>query len=259
MKLDVLLSAMYLNNADIVDNLNITGNVIVINQCDEENDHTHIDGERQIRFISTRQRGLSKSRNMAIESSDADICILCDNDVKYHKDYEKTIISAFERNKDADICVFFIKRPERTEPVKEQEGNLGYLMAMKIFSPEIAFKKSSIKGLRFNEKFGAGAEYGMGEENIFLWQAKRAGLRVKYIPVEIAKTIPNESTWFKGYNDTFFRNRGAGYYEMTHCLWWVLALQFAVRKYKLYKADNTIFNACRHMYRGMKEYKKSNL
>lgn len=258
MKLDVLLSAMYLKDQSILEKLNISSNVIVINQCDEENDYTHINAVgKNIRFISTKERGLSKSRNMAIDNSDADICILCDNDVKYHNDYEKIIVSAFEKYKDADICVFFIRRPERTNPLTTKECDLGYLKAMKIFSPEIAFKRKSISDLRFNEEFGAGAKYGMGEENIFLWQAKKSGLKIKYIPTEIAQTIPNESTWFKGYTNEFFRNRGAGYYAMSQSLWWVLCLQFAIRKIKLYRNDNSFFNALKYMYLGKVEYKKS--
>ena len=36
MKLEVLLSAMFLDNEDYVDTLNLTSDAIVINQCDRE-------------------------------------------------------------------------------------------------------------------------------------------------------------------------------------------------------------------------------
>lgn len=256
MQLQVLLSAMHLDDNSIVEKLNITGDVLVINQCDTESDQTHVEKDRTIRVISTTDRGLSISRNMAIDNSDAEICILCDNDVVYRDGYKEAIKGAFEAHKDADICVFFIKRPERNLPIKKSEGKLGYLGAMKIFSPEIAFRRKALGGLRFNESFGAGAEYGMGEENIFLWEAIKKGLNVYYIPMEIAHTMPNESTWFKGYDDRFFINRGAGYYAMAKSFWWVLALQFAVRKIGLYKNDNSFINAMKCMSKGMNDYRQ---
>lgn len=254
MTLQVLLSCMHQKDEKLIDILRITGDAVIVNQCDNENDQTIVEGNRKIRMISTTERGLSKSRNMAIRNAEADICIICDNDIVYCEDYERIICSAYEKNPDADICVFFIKRPERSQPVLSSEKELGYLTAMKIFSPEISFKRESLKKLKFNEYFGAGAEYGMGEENIFLWEAKKQGLKVVYIPIEIAHTMPNESTWFMGYTDKFFENRGAGYYQMSHGLWWLLALQFAIRKNKIYKKDNSIINAMKCMCRGKREY-----
>ena len=43
-----------------------------------------------------------------------------------------------------------------------------------------------------------------GEENIFLFDAKRKGLSVWYVGEEIAEVMPAPSTWFKGYDRDFF-------------------------------------------------------
>jgi len=253
----VLLSAMDLPDAAILDKLNISGRSVVIDQCDEESESYIPD--RNCLFVKTRERGLSKSRNMAMRKALAlgsEICIFCDNDVLYRDDYEKVIGDAFMRNPDSDIIVFFIERPERHEPVLKKEGPLDHLHAMKIFSPEIAFRIRRIreKGLRMDELFGAGAKYGMGEENIFLFDAMAAGLKVTYVPLRIAGTIENESTWFKGYNEEFFRNRGAGYYRMAPHLFLPLCLQFGVRKRSLYKADMGFWKAFSWMLKGRREY-----
>ena len=102
MRLQVLLSAMHLAGEDYIDTLNITTDAVVINQCDREagrdTERTGTDGKtHRIRYIETKQRGLSKSRNLAISEADADICILCDNDVEYLPDYEKSILEGFAR------------------------------------------------------------------------------------------------------------------------------------------------------------------
>ena len=75
---------------------------------------------------------------------------------------------------------------------------------MRIFSPEIAVRKSLLGGLRFDEDFGAGARYRMGEENIFLFEAARRGIQRIYIPSKIAQTLPNESSWFTGFDRDFY-------------------------------------------------------
>ena len=111
MKLQVLLSAMFLDNEQYIDSLNITSDAVVINQCDTKSqadiERTNIAGKRQyVKYIESTERGLSKSRNLAIESATGDICILCDNDVEYLKDYESRIMDAFEKHPEADLIVF---------------------------------------------------------------------------------------------------------------------------------------------------------
>lgn len=251
----VLLSAMGLSDTSILKKLKITGPSILIDQCDEEGRER----EENCLFVKTKERGLSKSRNMALREaalSGAEYCIFCDNDVQYEDDYENTIESAFRRNPDSDILVFFIERPERHEPVLKKEGSLDRLHSMKIFSPEIAFRLSSLKraGLRMDELFGAGAKYGMGEENIFLFDAFRKGLKITYVPIKIAATLENESTWFKGYNREFFRNRGAGYYRMSKWMYPLLCLQFALRKRSLYRGSMGFGAALSAMAAGKREY-----
>ena len=258
-KLTVLLSAMNLKDDRIADELNISGDLIIINQSDQADDHIGGSGTQKIRMITVAERGLSKSRNRALRAAEeegAEFCIFCDNDVQYVQDYEERILSAFMRHPEADLLVFFIERPERHRPVFDRDRQMGRLSTMKIFSPEVAFRLSSLrkKGIRLDESFGAGAKYAMGEENIFLWDCLKKGLNITYIPERIAGLIPNESTWFKGYDRIFFRNRGAGYYRMSSRLWLLLCIQFAVRKRALFGGQVSVMQAIKWMIRGKREY-----
>ena len=105
--MEVLLSAMFLESWDYINTLNITTDVTIINQCDIDNSITLNDSGRRIQFISSTQRGLSRSRNMAISNARDNICIICDNDIEYVKDYSKIITNAYSRHPDADVIVFF--------------------------------------------------------------------------------------------------------------------------------------------------------
>lgn len=259
MKFQVLLSAMFLENESYVDSLHITSDAVVINQCDRASEkkcrrESSIGTEQEITYIETRERGLSKSRNMAIAQSDADVCILCDNDVEYVEDYEQLICNAFESRPDADIIVFYIKRKEKPEPNFPKEKRMGYYSVLKIFSPEIAFRRNSVLDTPFNEWFGAGAHYILGEENIFLYDCLRKKKRIYYLPIQIASLREEESTWFKGYDEKFFVSRGANYCAMSRTGSLFLILQFAFRKRVLYQGELTMKKALCYMLKGRREY-----
>ena len=88
MKLEILLSAMYLNGYDYINSLNIVSDCVVVNQCEKNTYQNVVDNNRYICYIESTERGLSKSRNMAIRHATGDVWILCDNDVEYVPDYE---------------------------------------------------------------------------------------------------------------------------------------------------------------------------
>ncbi len=263
---------MNLKDETFVDTLGITSDVVVINQCSKvrEEDPGEIlsieritrdnkEGkEHEIVFVESSERGLSKSRNMALENASADICILCDNDVCYVKGYERMILSAYEKHQDADVIVFYIERKEKPVPNFKNEKRMGYYSVLKIFSPEISFRRKSIrdKGISFDPLFGAGAKYTLGEENIFLYDCLKKGLKLYYIPLKIAKLKEVESSWFKGYNRDFFIARGANYRAMTKYFCLPLMLQFAVRKKGLYGDGLSFKEALKCMLEGKKEYEK---
>ncbi len=255
-KLQVLLSVMDKDDSlHYVDMLNIRTDVLIINQCGTENEYEQGGRYGNIYVRESRKRGLSVSRNEALSNARADRVILCDNDVRYDDDAFERINAAFDRNPDAGILVFFIERPERKTPVLKKEGPLGRLHSMKIFSPEIALRRSIIGDLCFDTRFGSGARYSMGEENIFLFSAIKRGIRVVYVPERIAHLLPQESGWFKGYNETFFFDRGAGYEAMDGRLWYFLSLQFLLRKRKLYRDEISMKRAWKSMCEGRREYR----
>ncbi len=248
---------MHLEDENYIDTLGIHTDCVVINQCDRESSkkvsHDTPKGPVNVSYIESRERGLSKSRNAAIANAKGPVCMLCDNDVEYVDDYDRIVIDAFERF-DADVIVFFIKRPERSRPVFDRPKRMGYLSVLKIFSPEISFRLESIRDIKFNELFGAGAKYFLGEENLFLYECLKRRKKIVYVPEMIAKVRDEESTWFKGYNDEFFVSRGANYAAMSGPFSVVLILQFALRKRGLYAKNMSTASAIKKMFEGRREY-----
>ena len=110
----------------------------------------------------------------------------------------------------------------------------------------------------FDEKFGSGSQYFMGEENIFMYDCFRNKLKMYYIPIKIGTLkVINESNWFKGYNEEYFKVKGAVYFRMSRTLYPLLILQFAIRKIKIYNKDIKFTEALKNMIIGAKNYKGS--
>ncbi|MED4694899.1 glycosyltransferase family A protein [Peribacillus frigoritolerans] len=259
MQLQVLLSAMHLKDYKFVDTLNVKTDCVVINQCDTNSVQLKSDKGREIKFISSTERGLSQSRNLALDNANAEICILCDNDVEYVPGYEKIILNKFKKYPDYDVIVFFInKNTGFSKPYFDKVKQLGYYSTLKVFSPEIAFRKKSLEenNIKFKTQFGAGAKYSMGEENIFLYDCLKKGLKILYVPMQIANLRDEESTWFKGFTPKYFVDRGAIFYEMSNAFSILFILQFAFRKHKLYKGEISMIDSIKFMLKGRKEYIK---
>lgn len=239
-----------IDSQSLVKRMRITGDYLIVNQITKESS----DEINTLRVKSYRERGLSRSRNRAIEHLQSDILVVADDDMYYAKEYENVIADAYIKYPDADIIAFYVDNEitQKSKP-KRKEGRLNRLQTMQISSWQITFRRQSVRrvGLHFDEKFGTGTDRYMGEENIFLFDAVRKGLRIYYVPQKIATLMADtESTWFEGYSEKYFYVRGATFCRMQPQFTFLLILQFALRKHHLYKGDTSFLNAVSHMIKG---------
>lgn len=135
---------------------------------------------------------------------------------------------------------------------------MNFFSSMRVSSVEIAMRRDRIvaQNIYFNENFGSGAKYQMGEENIFLFNCLKKNLKLFYIPKIIAGVWMGDSTWFKGFNSKYFIDRGATYYEMFGSLAPLMILQFIFRKRKLIQ-NLSIYQAFRYSFDGMLEWRNN--
>lgn len=257
MELQVLVSTMHQENYSLLEKMHVESNAIVINQCDKIGT-IYLDFKgKEIEWINKKDRGLSKSRNSALKHATSEICVLADDDLEYVENYNDLIIEQFKLNPKADIITFKVEGIEKKfKNYHLKPRKLNYITSMKVSSVEIAFKLESIKkaNIRFDELFGAGSQYCMSEENIFLTECLRKGLNIYYIPLKIADLHIGESTWFKGYNKEYFFSKGAAFTAMSRILSRLYILQYILRKYKIYKEDITLIDAIKQMRNGRRDY-----
>lgn len=254
MKLDVLMSCMHQVDGSLVQKSGLTGSVVVINQCDRE-EYAEFDFGR-VRMWSTIQRGLTRSRNMAIRNSDADVCLLCDDDEKFVADYEERILKAYQTLPQADVIIF--KMVNRSASFPDRVVRLRFPQTAHVSSWQISFRRQRLleAGVYFDELLGAGTDNGAEEELKFLRDCERAGLMIFYVPVEIASVAQEQSTWNMGFTETFFENRGATTrYIMGVGLASAYAVYYILRKRALYRESITPMRALRATFRGIRRNK----
>ena len=256
MKLEILMSCMHQTDDSLLDASRITGSAVVINQCGREEVREYPRENGLVRFISTTQRGLTRSRNMAIANSRADVCLLCDDDEVFVKGYEAKILAAYEALPQADVVIF--RMVGRPCPFGEVPRRLKFPQTMHVASWQISFRRQRLadSGVCFDELLGAGSGNGAEEELKFLLDCQRAGLQIWYAPVDIASVAQAESTWFAGFNEKFFYDRGATTrYILGAPLAAAYGLYYVARKQAMYRSDITPANALKALFRGMAENK----
>lgn len=260
---NVLVSTMNRNNLEFIKQMNIHSQAIIVNQIPNSNLSEDVIIEKNnLKLINTSNKGLSNSRNLLLRYSNSLISIIADDDVVFNNDYKKIVQKAYRDNPEADLIIFQVPRfgdnsELRKKHYSSKKKKINYLRSMKVSAVEITFKTSKIKesNIRFNPYIGAGTEFGMGEENQFLFDCLRAGLKIIYLPIEIGKVDVSESTWFKGYDKEYFVSTGAKFYNMSNKLYPLFILQFAIRKRKLYSDNYSFFQVLNYMNDGVIKYK----
>ena len=203
-----------------------------MNQCDRS-------GYREINFrghtvkwVDTIQRGLSKSRNMALSYATGDICLLADDDIRYVDGYSQLVVAAFGEYP-ADIIAFntYWENSFGAALRKHTLANRKASPFSYYGSVRLAFRLKSIQkfALRFNELFGAGSVYSSGEESLFLRECRKKNLSVYVNKAFVAHVDCSESCWFNGYNEKYYIDKGAflaaAYGKSVHIYKWYFLLQ----------------------------------
>jgi glycosyltransferase involved in cell wall biosynthesis len=256
MKLEILLSCMNQSDERLIGESRITADALVVNQCGREGVREFPTDHGRVRWIDSATRGLTVSRNLAVEESDAGVCLLCDDDEVFEEDYEKKILDAYKLLPQADVVIFnMVNRPA---VLGTEVKPLRFPKTMRVSSWQISFRRQRLvdSGVRFDELLGAGTGNGAEEELKFLTDCEKAGLKIYYVPEAIASVAQAESTWFHGFDETFFYNRGATTrYILGYPVAAMYALYYVVRKKEMYAEYLSPMKALKAIFRGMHDNK----
>ncbi len=194
-------------------------------ECHERHDVT---------FYSYKGQGLSANRNLALEKATADLIMYADDDAHLSPETFEAAFDVFNANNELDVAFFrastYTGKPLKNYP--DEEYDIKKIPEdYSISAIEMVCRRTSVQGvIRYDERFGLGTKFlTCGEEEIWLEDALKKGLRMKYFPRKIVET----STMLKKqeiYIDAGVqRSYGAQTYYRHGSRAWIICLKFAMK------------------------------
>ena len=210
--IEILIATM---NKDSLDFLNpmfsfsyfTNFSILIINQTIKEK--LLVSDYPNIRVINSFEKGLSKSRNLALENAVKKILIIADDDVVYQNDFVAKIIIAYNKFPHATVINFCAINQNGASLKKYPTDSKKQLNAFDIFnisSIEMTINKERLDavGIRFDENFGLGASFEMGEEALFLFDLKNENQQIAFENQIIVAHETLTSSDKKGMNERYY-------------------------------------------------------
>lgn len=241
--------------------MNLQTDAILANQCDEYFYKNYIEPDgSQVALISTADRGVGKNRNKALMNASGKYLMCSDQDMIYVDGYEKIVEDAFEKCPKADIIVFNLEYLNRFTPARREKNKFKKVHlwnCMRYGTARVAIRKGALDKacLSFSTLYGGGAKYSSGEDSLFIRDAFRKGLKMYTSPTVIARVKQEESSWFHGYNDKYFIDKGVLIANAFPLMKDLLVYYFAFGMKNISK-EYSFFRICKLMKQGFAEFEK---
>lgn len=254
----VLVAAVKQDGKALAKKMHLQTDAIIVNQCDLWNTEVFSHVGREVQVYSMAERGVGKSRNAAISHAGGDILLFSDQDIEYVEGYEEGILQAFQEQPEADLIVFNVEVEEsrKTFEITSRE-QVHWYNCGRYGAVSFAVRRDSLaeSGVTYSLLFGGGAKYSAGEDSLFLKQFMDKGNKVFSDPFLIGREVSEGSTWFAGYTEKYFFDRGVLY----HFLYGGLAFPWSVRYLLAHKAklcdQMTFWQALGTMRKGIRRGK----
>ena len=253
MTIETLVVAVDQNDHSLAEEMNLQTDTIIGNQCQCVSTEEFFLGDHKITYLNTDGRGVGNNRNLVLARAAADICVFADDDMTFVDGYPLIVERAFEECPAADVLIFNLieKQPRRytARNIKRiRRYNYG-----KFGAARLAVRRQRIAdaGISFSTEFGGGTRHGSGEDTIFLKECLDRGLKLYAVPYAIAEIDQNAaSSWFDGYSEKYFCDKGALYARLYPISWRMVALRFLLLHGHTYKSGVGFGMAFRRMMEG---------
>lgn len=220
-----------------------------------------ISDNNTIRVINSYEKGLSKSRNLALQNASASIVLISDDDVIYEQGFHNVILNAFNTNPKADLITFKAK-DFKGQPYKNY-ANTNYQYNLKsikgVISWEIAFNVENVKRLQvsFDERFGLGSQFTTAEEYIFAREVVDKGFQ-SFFCNQFIVSHPEVNSGMDLGSDRIIYARSALNYKLHNFLvyFWLPKFIFFLIRNKYIKLSEAL-GKIKTGLKGIKDYKIS--
>lgn len=236
MKLQILVSARNQEVHSLAEKMNLQAESILIHQCRENRYEEFEYRGNRIRCYHLAEQGVGLSRNNALLRADGDLCLFADEDIVYTEGAACRVEEAFRAHPEADMLLFNVRvTPERRTYWNTAFHRVRWYNCGRYPAYSFALRTGKMHGhnLTYSLLFGGGAKYANGEDSLFIRDCLRAGLKVYAVPVEIGEEVPRPSTWFFGYDEKFFHDRGVLYHVLYGRLAGLMGWRFLLKNKKV--------------------------
>lgn len=241
--LEILVSTMNRNSLDFLLPMfpfsHFSGfNILIVNQT--TSDKLLNSDYPSVRIVNTFEKGLSKSRNTALDNAKGDLCIISDDDIVFHQDFERNAVDAYNIYPDAALITFRIERdatilykkyPQRPN-VKPNVFDRLNVMSVEMVLNRRKLKQNSIK---FNENFGLGAKFRMGEEAIFTNALHADNLKMVMVPYILGRHSDDSTHTKVSLREKYFVQGAvlSAIFNKRYLYWVLIKLAFDLKQSKV--------------------------
>jgi len=232
--------------------------ILIINQTTEEKQL--VSEFQNVRVINSFEKGLSKSRNLALKNAIGKIILIADDDVQYFKNFDQKIVEAYNQNDEASSITFQTKTTE-SHSFRDYKKNKFWLKEQDfiwVLSIEISCKLADLhkKSIIFNEHFGLGAQFQDAESLFFLRRINHNNLKILFVPEDIV-IHEKYSSSDELASDRWLYAKSAGFYKRYQSVSYLLLVKilfFLLRK--KFISFNEIQHKLKIGLKGISDYKK---
>tara|TARA_B110000046_G_scaffold173460_1_gene196094 strand:+ start:2450 stop:3262 length:813 start_codon:yes stop_codon:yes gene_type:complete len=261
-ELEILIATMNRTTLDFLSKMfsgqnYLDFNVLIINQTI---DSKLLKSEcSNIRVINTFEKGLSKSRNIAIKNATKPICLLADDDIVFNEGFENLILKAHQ---DYPYPIITFQTQTTNNEMYWDYPLISCFhnenIREKTLSIEITFKKEELKELGFDERFGLGSIFEDGENYIFLSEAKKKKMKLWFVNNTLSMHNPISSSDDVKSNRLLYAKSAIHFYKYGNLSYfWVFKFIFFIYR-KKYISFNEISSKIKIGFKGINDFKNIN-
>lgn len=192
--LEILLSTMNRNTLDFLvpmfpfchfSNFSI----LIINQT--QKNKLLVSDFPSVRVINSFEKGLSRSRNLALKNAIGKIVLITDDDEIFKEGFDTLMVNSYNDFPKALVISFQVENSEGNlfrKYSKKTKCTPNMLNLFNVFSSEISINKIiyDAQQVEFDTDFGLGGKFSMGEEAIFLMDLKSRKQQIVFEPKVLA-------------------------------------------------------------------------
>lgn len=259
MKLQVLVATMGQTDLSLVEQMNLRCDAVIANQADRDEVVEQTTPYGRVQMVTTTTRGVGLNRNLAIQAADGDILLMADDDLTYREDMPQRVLEAFAENPQADAIVFSLELTKEGKVFDKREypkQRLRFWNAMRVGACRVAVRRQALQkaGITFHQSFGGGCPFCAGEDSLFVKACFDKGLRVYAHSYVLGSCRKDASSWFVGYNEKYFYDKGVLVRHLFPRSAYLMALYFGARFKR--ETDVGLWKRLRLVYAGVRKGKK---